>query len=312
MSVKITTTCAPFSQAFGCFVPLLKTSWTVQIYPTCLLFQGEGKGAKVTFSMTGPFSSFLCTLAPDRERIEIRGKGQEGFFSFHIVSEKSIRLVVKKKPDSCSLHFSGTPLEEIPVYSVPKNREKLSLGVHKKQDIEAIRRRGDLQEILPIWHGIARLYPREKEAIFSDLSLFYRTFWAEFGGIFCPQEDPFLLKIPQKISQPFSYGSQLISSLFFQQKGNTLHFLPKMQFPFGKMTGIEAEKIGILDFAWSKKKVRKVVLRATTSTEITLRVSGMRHFRLFENQKLHTKKMLLTRAIEIAKGRLYVFDRFER
>ncbi|MEL7430950.1 MAG: hypothetical protein AAGI90_00260 [Chlamydiota bacterium] len=312
MPISIGGKYAPFSRSFVCKLPILRTDWVATIYPTEILLENGSLNAKITHSFTGPFSTFLCVLNAENGRIEISGKAQEGYFRFHLVSEKNVAFLVKKKPADCNTTFSGFPLEKIPVQEAALSQEKLSLGSHKKQEIEEVRRRGTLEEILPLWHRIATFYPAKKPAPLVDQNLLLRTFWSEFSGIFCPEKDPFRLRIPSVLEDPFSYGSSLIATCFFFYKNNTLHFLPKKWFPFGKMTGIFVEGVGHIDFSWSKNKMRMIHIHGKKEAKVHLSLPGLKTVRLSANRKILEKKRSLKDPLLIEEGRSYVLDRFER
>ncbi len=335
MRITIAKPFAPFSQEFGVKLPLLRTRWVLRVYPTKWILSNGKKQTEIQFSLHGPFQNFLVMLNLEKERIEVSGKAQEGFFRFYLLSKNQIQLVTKKAPSSCKITLSGTSLEAINVEKIDPFVEKLSLGVHKTQDITMIRRRDALEEILPLWHRVAGFYPAThvstlpvqadveagpetspktgpKTGLEAGIEQLYKTFHGEFSGIFCPEKDPYYQRIEGSISSPLDYGPNLIRQLFFSEHGEDLHVLKKVFFPFGKMQGIQTA-LGSVDFSWAKKKLRELVLQVEKAGKLKIKTApSIKYCRVFKNRSCIHKKMPLTMSMPAEAGCTYTFDRFAK
>lgn len=310
MRIKIAQRYAPFSTSYGVKVPILRTDWTVKVYPTLWVFSSKNQSFEVKLPLSGPFANHLCLLNAEKGFIEISGKALEGYFRLQIIGGKKLEIRVKKMPKFLKPIYDQSALDQVIVKPLVQIKERLALGNNKKQDIDAIRSRQDLAEILPIWHKISGFYPEKPFSALLDLQIMSSTFFREFSGIFCPDSDPYHLNIAKAISQPFSYGPSLIRSLFLESEGSCLHFLPKMLFPFGKMTDISVEGIGVISFEWSKKKLRRLEIQSAHTKEICLKSRDLKKARLKKSKE--SKNILLNHPICLEANHLYLFDRFEK
>src|SRR5262249_35752829 len=120
------------------------------------------------------------TIIQDLERCEVRvfGMSPLGFFRYRLtaLSENRGLLIKVEKTPSQRVPMSGKGewlldgeviapqrIDSIQTFSPPE-LERLSLGNHRAQDLDLIRRRKDLSEILPIWHRLGQMvvFPHHK------------------------------------------------------------------------------------------------------------------------------------------------------
>ena len=234
-------------------------------------------------------------------------------------------------------------------FLLEESLEKLSLGVRKNQDMELISRRNDLREVFPFWfvagqkvpvlqmenRGIASLFDeidvlvkkKEKQKLYN---LFLNVFKAGFSGIFAPRlldigfqgvydfENPFdseRTAVEASSLVLLRKGSEFIRSLFIRQNNNNLEVLPFLlsQFYCGKMTGIKLGNLGVLDIEWSKEILKKMILVTKKDEEINfLFQAKIKTFRMKKN--IYDRGVICRSGypVEVQKGSVYYFDRFEK
>lgn len=221
--------------------------------------------------------------------------------------------------------------------------ERLSLGEHKAQDVDLIERRGDLKEILPIWFAIgqtvpALLKPLELEGVLSlfqkadeqikkkekidlkdSLLNVYRTgFKSLFFPLLLDERHQGILKRNAAVSGAtspllvLSMGHLAIRSMFFQREKNTLSILPCLlpSLHSGRIINLFSDPLTI-DMEWSKKILKKMIIRTRESTKINLQLQqGIKSFRL--RTKLNEKGVYLNPVdfIEIEPNVNYLLDCF--
>ncbi len=323
--IKIAERLRPFSHLPGtrCLIP--STSVLVEAYPALILLKNfEGKILKeMTLEIEGPLKQF--TVMQDLERGCVTVFSEQ--FSFHILP--NLEIVYTKKP-----HLSPLPINE-----------RLSLGSHKKQEWEAIRKRGDFREIFPLWYRLGSLLdlpPREesdigifsllnacKEAVFSHrpetiIPAFRRLFLAGFRDLFVPRlkDEDFQGILPSNAplakSSPLyllEEGAVLIRSLFLLSSENEHAILPNLppEFFAGRMLNLACSTFGELDLEWTKKTIRRMVFRAKQEGEIFFHFHpNLRSFRLRQSLKDRGKRVQCGSPLEINSGSLYLLDQFQK
>lgn len=240
--------------------------------------------------------------------------------------------------------FGRNPLIDLSTFIAPPS-DCLSLGSHKSQEWEMIHRRRDLAEIFPIWMRLGQLIPpvaslssegtgtllfecqqhisaKEKELV---LPSFERLYMAAFEGILSPrfnddQHQGFNLKPVDMTSKTsplalLSQGAQLIRSLFIQTQETNIQILPVLpsQFHCGRLINNRIPQIGSLDFEWSKKVIRRMLLKSEQEAELSFSFQKeIKRYRLRESLMDKGKIIDPNSPIPIKKGQQYLFDNFER
>ena len=222
--IQIAQRLHPFSHIPGAICPLPKSNWSIQAFPTRLVFRHLTKQQEIELNIqcTGPMSDFTLQLDLEKGAVVFFGAPKEGYF----------RILITREPDGIALFFdrafsSGVSLlvgNQKPVCSfrekekyliqLPKehpeiiiSKERLSFGMHKSQDWDMVSRRSDLKEIFPVWLRLGSVIPeqkfkenrgtlllldecrkllneRQKTEIFPA---FQKLFWAAFSGIMFPR-----------------------------------------------------------------------------------------------------------------------------
>ena len=223
--IQIAQRLHPFSHIPGAICPLPKSNWSMQAFPTRLIFRHliTHQEIELGIQCTGPMSDFTLQLDLEKGAVVLFGSPKEGYF----------RILITREPDGIALFFdrafsTGVSIltgNQKPVCSVrekekyliplPKehpeisiSKERLSLGMHKSQDWDMVSRRADLKEIFPVWLRLGSAIPEQKVVGESGgtLSLlsecrellnekqkedifpaFQKLFWAAFSSIMLPR-----------------------------------------------------------------------------------------------------------------------------
>ncbi len=320
MNIEIAKRLRPHSHVPGvrCLLPL--SWWSVEVFPTLLRFQSLNdpeKQLQIVLTLAGPIEGFTAEVDLEKGAIRVFGMTQVGY----------VRYQIRQQSDGIALEFEKLPKGEIECLNVETEtyhfitekqslvlgsperspspaptEERLSLGIHKAQDWELIRRRTDLKEIFPIWlraggltpppsvppipTGTLRQLSQCQEAIEKGESqricpLFLLLFRTAFSGICVPrvQDEDFQGILPfEEIALTVSplplltLGAALIRSLFFEEKASTWKFLPCLpsDFPAGRFVGIVARHGERIQFEWAKHRLRKVVIHTAEERDVVL------------------------------------------
>lgn len=209
--------------------------------------------------------------------------------------------------------------------------ERLSFGVHKKQEWEGIVKRSSVEEFLPIWYHLSQWYePQDRpppnsllESCMQEVDKIALTkkleqlFKSGFSNLFFPESndvkhqgfpkeplgeayDPTLL---------FSVGRTLIRSLFFKKEGEIFSFLPLVPkgIHCGRFLNIREDGVR-LDFEWTKHLPRRVVLEA--GKECTIQFAFPKEIQEFRIKSVN-KRFSNFSKITLLPGR-YLFDQFKK
>lgn len=330
MKISIAERLHPFSHTAGTLFLIPHTSWSVQVFPTRLCFSDlEGQEASffLSFDFEGPIREFTAELNLEQNLLCVFGKTEKGYMRYKLqCKEEGIWLEMEKVPLEKVSVYRSLPLAE---FSLSKGEakcicafkgeclptlERLSLGMHKAQDWDLVRRRLDCKEIFPHWLRLSQLSPaqisptepignfslldvcrkkieqRDKEGI---LEAFEHLFLAAFSGVLVPRSTDTDHQGIASNAEEYSQGTcplplltesgKLIRSLFFRENEGILSLLPCLPTPFhsGRMVGIRIASNTLLSLEWSKKALRRVIIEPGSTEEIQLQLpKGTRSFRV--------------------------------
>ncbi len=333
MHIDIALRFKPFSHLPGttCLIP--GTQWRVQIFPTfARLISPSGKEVRHAFSHQGPLEDF--TVVQDLEKNEVRMFGK--------CAGKYIRYILRSQEGTISLFEDKKDpllLVKTPVFAQNPNKERLSMGIHKKQDWEGMRRRLDMAEILPIWFSLGKRTPcdaqnpagsakllEECQSLLSNRHLletrFRHLFLAGFSGLFDPRiHDPEHQGIlsDQPVEdlhgslQLLSGGAKLIRAMFFSQEQNTWLLLPCLlpSFHAGRFVDIETQEKDLLSLEWSKGLLRRVIIHPSSDHSVVIDwPKELRHCRMRANEQMRPFQRGET--LELKKGQPIFLDCFQK
>lgn len=295
MRIKIASKLRPFSHLPGirCIIPF--STCEAQIFPTKIFFHdlATGKREEQSLPVQGPVKGFTVLYDMEKGRLEVFGKAQSGYFRHFITADRKVQL--------------------------PPSQKRLSLGFHKKQDWELIQRRAEMGEIFPYWLRLAEIIPEVPFEPIGTGKLLAEgklelTFQAAFQGMLSPRlnDENYLGLIPEIATDKsplgiIHEGARQIERLFFYEEKGIFHFLPKLpkELHAGRFINIPTAAGDVIDMEWSKKELKKVVIRAGKMRTIHLKLQSQLHkFRL--NKKIYPSDQPL----ELQEGKTYFLDRF--
>lgn len=384
MHIQIASRLRPYSHQPGTMIPLPGSFLTAQIFPALLRLYDCSSDmpellAELSLAIEGPVGDFTAQLDLERGSIKVWGHGLQGYFLYSIMAlpknagavlciEKCTQEIIVKKLDGFEIQLlrpnsflnkilaakdelimarSMEGAEAHTKYSAGE-LDRLSLGSHKAQDWQYVRRRLDLKEILPAWRRLGQMVPqiapidhkgtagllrrcqehiqgKDKNRIVPELE---KLFMAGFEGLLSPRlhDDEYQGIIPFQSTEaikgnPFfllSEGAKIIQDLFFQSNGDELSILPVLppEFPCGRLINLSVDQLGSIDLEWSKKMIRRLVFRPFYQGEFLFNFEkDIRKFRLREKaEKTQESSKVIHRGagIKVKPGTQYFFDNFER
>jgi hypothetical protein len=365
MKIKIAERFHPFSHENGTKFLLPNTSFSVQIFPTRLNFvdiEGKMESFFLSFDFAGPLKDFTAELDLEQGLVRVFGITKKGYMRYLIFAKNDgIWLTMEKIPEEkliCHRSFPPAQLSfskgESLLISLPfkndvstKNEERLSLGVHKAQEWERVRRRLDFKEIFPFWLSLNYWTPLRKEESdqgnyllieecrqkieYSEkqkiLESFKNLFLAAFDGVLVPRlfdteyqgiltEKTLQNPLPSPLAL-LTKGARLIRSLFVQGEDNCIAILPCLppEFHSGRMIGVQALNT-ILDFEWTKKSLRRLQISSIYGGDILLKLpKGIRSCRVKKGRRVIKKLSLDVHGkvmLSLVPSEKIELDRFEK
>lgn len=344
--IRISQKIAPFSHTtwFRSVIP--HTTCLAEIFPTALHIQEwEGEIYKNLFQLTGPVKGFTVQIDAQKGALRVFGTAQEGAFSYLLFAEKEgIYLFLEKGPLPFPVKMKHR-LVEIKEFQSETSEERLSLGMHKKQEWDQVIRRCDLREIFPTWLALGWQLPLEKgekspnkEGNYDLLSAcrqvvlekkkgevidaFTHLFQAGFSGVLVPHlNDPRFLGLStptEKHLSPlplFKESAELIRSLFFQEEGDLFSILPIVppEFHSGRFVNLLTARGDRIDLEWTKKLVRRVIIHPKETREVRLLLQKpLKSFRVRVDRSDRGKRVLATDPLTLKRGCPLYLDRFEK
>ncbi|CUI16489.1 hypothetical protein PNK_0864 [Candidatus Protochlamydia naegleriophila] len=367
MTFSIAERLRPFSHQPGTFCLLPGTAYAVQVFPTLLrLFRLDGSFPELLreyhLVLKGPFKDFTVQKDLEKGVIRVWGEASCGFIRYEIEAQREEeiaffldkapqgRLIMQDKEDEQSvlihqpvdlLNLSNGLQISLPAIK-HAGHERLSLGNHKSQDWDLVKRRLDLVEIFPVWHrlsqwipsfpnrsiesGMQRLLLKCEETINHNrpdesASSWTQLFQAAFQGILVPfWHDEYFQGIvdsafPIVDQSPLvilKQGMHLMRRHFIEQQQNVVTLLPVLppELHCGRLLNVQLDDKGTLDLEWTKKVIRRVSLHSHSDQELVC------HFKKTERcrfRKNGTEKGVWIRSGErlaLEKNCHYLFDNF--
>lgn len=318
MKISIVDRLRAFSHNPGHEVMIPGTDLKVRVFPTrleCLDLYGVKKGF-FSWDVKGPVFPFTVEQDLEKSCVRIYGESVKGYFRFLLKQEEDKIIVCIEKAPVENIDCKQDKIILVENVLVKKDHatERLFLGNTKQKDVDFMRRRRDLSEILPFWFFLGQMTPEVKEEpgemmrlldqISSrienkDKSVDFFLLSAYLAGLssgFVPraQDEEFqgIVRVEKKEGLSamsfLSMGSFLIRSLFFQEKMGVYHFLPCLpsKFPAGKMVGIKTSDGNIIDIEWTKHQMRRICIFPQKDGEIRFTFPfGIKRYRVRKNLK---------------------------
>lgn len=337
MHIKIAERLKPFSHLPGtkCVIP--HAHLQVQVFPARLVFfdatSENSLLAEFPVPVEAPLKEFTVQLDLENECLNIWGVDARGYFKYHLFGqEKNVIIYVEKglidwKPALETETLKIRPLENA-IDCIKTYSDRLSLGNHKAQDWDLVKRRKSLIEILPFWLKLGQQVPsckvKDKHSLLalcqSSTDIVNRLkdlFEAGFDGILAPQTQDnnhlgfSLPPISPNISPLvlLTEGAKLIRSHFVSTKDHSIYILNQIDplFHCGRFLHVQCEDFGKLDIEWTKKSTRRAVFYAEKTAVLNFNFS-----KEIKRYRLNGRFISAGIPLSIEKDRIYQFDRFEK
>lgn len=354
--IEIKQKLKPFSMVPGIEVPYPQTEHVFKLYPTYFEIYKEGTAvfqAHLNFKEVP--KSFIAHFNLYSGKVEVQLAFEKGVLHYDLYSNDGSLLIFvnrntfknldfkilgKARPQKIALKKEFVLIESVSTNSTP-HLELLSLGSHKKQQIERILERGDVKEIFPILFMLGQYCMRERsknkegslvfikilqdhlkqskhDRVVSDLLPLIKS---SFSGIFVPHlKDTFHLgytfpKLSQNPPSPFTLLSELyfsIRSFFILKESKSLYLLPHLppELFCGRLLQLKEEGLS-LDLEWTKKELRLLKIKASSDQSLKLCFQKpIQKCRIRVDNKSSIFKNKSTFNFE--KSKTYFFDRFEK
>ncbi len=315
MRISIALRCRPFSHVPGNRWVLPHTEYGVQVFPTRLIFFSLRDSSLqwiLDFRMQGPVRGFTVQLDAEAHMLSLWGEAKDGYFKMRVACEgEHVALHNERRPLLCTFEGRDVRLERSASYALPipckaRPREiipRLSLGMHKAQEWEKIRMRANIQEFLPLWYRLGKLFDgsaskysegtlhlleRCRELVYANekqrvVEAFTELFLAGMGNAFFPRlvDEEFQGILPngkrEESVSPMpilSHGARLIEALFYREEHDSMGILPCVpsQFHSGRITDVVTKAGEILAWEWTKYKLRRMRIASHSGKELTLQL----------------------------------------
>jgi hypothetical protein len=344
MNIEIASRLHPFSHTPGvtCLIP--RTQWQVQVFPVLLRLQKTpGEVIEHPLDLRGPIRDFTVEQDLEKGIIRVFGHTPVGLVRYQIHAEaKGIFLTFEKNP---SAHKKQVLLVQEPTLKTTSPTERLSLGMHRSQEWEMVKRTRDLSEIFPAWIQLAQWIPESQIASVkanghllnlctdaiqnveknSIVSHFLNLFDAAFYGILTPRlfDDQFQGIAPADEKSTLKHsplfllldGAALIRSLFFQEHKDSLSLLPCLppQFHAGRYVNLKTPDGITLSMEWSKKLLRRLIVHSSTHRQIMFNMQKpITSFRLRRTSRERGKTIQVGEALELQANKTIYLDNFQK
>ena len=284
----------PFAHLPGTHVLLPSSPWSVQIFPTKLIFTNHAAADSFTHDLeaTGSIDGFTIFQDLERGRVRVHSKTLS-YTITHIETE--IVIKVKRGPIQDRTFI-------VQEHAIEPTGERLFLGVTKKQEIHGMKSRLEPEELFP--HLFRLGLPFEKKTF--QIDDFKSYFLSAFEGLFVPKKQDHLglCELPDVDAMTHLSGvAHHIRSLFIEE-GDILHL--KTPFHSGRMLSAQTEKAE-LDIEWSNHKMRRVHIRPKETC--TLQIKWPRDIKSY---RIGKERISVDAPISLVLGETLVIDRFMR
>ncbi len=277
--ITITEKIQPFSHLPGTKFPIPFSDKGLQVFPAALILYPENQ--LIPLNIKGPVKNFTSMLDLEKGTVKVFGEAVSGYFRYYIFTVDGKICFFQDRGEA--LLPEGTSLAKVNQLPSSKKFEKFSLGSNKSQDWELVKRRENLEEILPVWYRLGQMFKcpyGHSSSLLKELtqeSSFLNLFNAGFSGIFHPESFDsnylgFALPPVGQGQNPLSSlveGFNKIRSLLILEKDSTCQVLPEILsfFPHGKITGLQTS-FGEVDVEWTKNRMRQMVVRCTKQSHV--------------------------------------------
>jgi len=314
----------PFSHSFGQKVLFPSTDLICQIFPNLILISKLGKKDKaieVKLDVKAFIEDFTLETDYQKNALRVFGKAEGSFLEYILfISERGLEIKLKRfesklkvdvENQAAFLKKGDTLVLSENVQFLKQASEKLFLGVSKKQDMDEILKRKDLQEMLPYIFHMGQAFDEIEPLTIDSLEEIRRLIVVKTDGFFVPTlENPH--HIDCEFSTNFKKPQEILSSIYHQikqklvkEEKDALILFSSMFKPFvaGKAFNLKFSD-GFIHMEWTKGFLRQVIIVLNTDRPINIRFAkNVKSFRLRKEGKALEAKTICEKGI-------YHIDRF--
>lgn len=293
MSLSSAVRYKPFSHVPGTICLIPGTMHAVQVFPTCYsIYDYSSQEPRLIetkqFDHTGPLEQFCVLQNLEKGKVEVSGFSQNGFVRYKI------------GPD---VTFGP--------------RERLFLGVDKSQDWQMVRRRCNMNEVLPYLYWLSQSIPLPQEVHGSFLRDLKALFSAGFSDLLVPRlidtdHNGYEVIVSDTNQSPLVLLKHLfgrIRSLFFQEQNGQIAILPNLpsECHSGTLSGITTARGHTISLEWTKHLIRRVSIEAACDDEITFEFQKPIKSVRAQSQRVQTPFVL-----KVTAGSKHLLDNFQK
>jgi hypothetical protein len=311
MKITVAARLRPYSLRPGIRLLLPGTLLQVSCTPTRL--QIEGVGEVCWDVRANPLAPFLVEQDLERGSIRVACETDQGLLRYRLHCSGDLEM--ERGPEPTSRCVFSTSCAVIP-------EERLSLGSHRQLHWERIAARADLEDLLPVWMRLGQMTPGNPEQLPNALQaplrpeqiadLLRSQFQIGFSGLMVPSRNDPHGWGSSVDGDLLPAGARFIRGLFVRESDAELSLLPLLppQLHCGRLCCARL-KWGALDMEWSKKLLRRLILRPTGPVELSLKLQPeLRRFRLRHSQQDRGRTVQVGEPLQIS-GPVFL-DRFEK
>lgn len=323
-----------FSHEPGVEVLLPFTDCIIKIFPNRWVVNNR----VIDLAIQGPVKGFTVQQDIEKARLVVYGIANGCYFCFFLFAKQDqlVCLLDRYSKDviSYSLDAKLSTFQKkqevvlpISLTSFSPGNERLSLGCYKAQNIDLMKINKPIKLLLPVWYRLSQIQP------FMDIDLTshqYRSTDLQksvihfFNRYFSKVSVPALEDSREGLPDFFEKDTNLIEflqttylqirQLFFMQDDNRFSILPKLPsiFNCGRVISLSGGKYGVIDFEWSKGRIRKLFFKSNLDASIYWDFSNVSSFRITSLRQGKKAALKAAMPVTVTKGESYLLDHFEK
>lgn len=352
MKIEIVERLRPYTHLPGQNSLIPGTTWQAKVFPTKIDFldlsDSSGVFKSLLLNVKGPLKDFTVQLDLEKALLRVWGESPEGFLRYRI--EGGVLTLEKAPSDQLECTWEGKvsclklkdslKLFEAKTLSLTAGEgERLSLGCHRAQDWDLVKRRMDLHQMLPICLRLSEFLPelpvKGSLSLLETLSDLIEQHQAEaiegaieslmkgaFEGLSFPRlKDTEYQGLDMKVSEDLTRLSLLkmaakqLRRMFLTVEGNQLSILPHLpkSFHCGRFLELSCGSLGTLNIEWSKKCIRRLCFQSSHDGSVNFVFRGaVKTYRLKTSRKDRGVTMNCHDPLRCVSGKEYFLDNFQK
>ncbi len=296
----------PFSHIPGTWCLIPGSLQSCQVFPShaCIYDASNTLLEEVRFSHEGPLKQFCVQQDLEHLQVIVSGFSSAGFVRYYIKAREP---------------------------SIPRDRERLFLGVDKSQEWSQVVRRSNMLEILPFWYFLAQSVAKLEDyppignapSLFANmqqgsLSSIHDLFLAGFHHMLVPRlvDSDFLgylvPVVDSTCKSPYvllEHSFRSIRALFFQEEKNSIHILPNLpsECVSGSLLNVTTQKGHKVSIEFRSNMVRRLQIVAAQDDELAV---------VFQKQvksfRIGKGRHFCPQTLKIRAKNVYLLDNFQK